>query len=75
MLHFFFHWLYNPLWLWPLLLQFHDHFTDSRTPWIGDHSCYIMGPNYDDEKLAIQHKNSRSFWENPSFRVLLCMKF
>jgi hypothetical protein len=29
---FLFHWLYSPLGPWPLL-QFHDHFTDGRTPW------------------------------------------
>jgi hypothetical protein len=29
----FFQWLYSPLEPWPLLFQFHDHFTDGRTPW------------------------------------------
>jgi hypothetical protein len=33
----FFHWLYSPLGPWPLLFfQFHDHFTDGRTPWTSD---------------------------------------
>jgi hypothetical protein len=32
----FLRWLYNPLGSWPLLFQFHDHFTDGRTPWKSD---------------------------------------
>jgi hypothetical protein len=32
---FFFHWLYSPRGPWPLF-QFHDHFTDGRTPWASD---------------------------------------
>jgi hypothetical protein len=32
----FFYWLYSPLRPWPLMFQFHDHFTDSRTPWTSD---------------------------------------
>jgi hypothetical protein len=31
-----FHWLYSPLWLWPLVSQFHDHVTECRTPWTRD---------------------------------------
>jgi hypothetical protein len=30
------HWLYSPLGPWPLIFQFHDHFTDGRTPWTSD---------------------------------------
>jgi hypothetical protein len=33
---FFFHLLYSPLGPWPLLFQFHDLFTDGRTPWTSD---------------------------------------
>jgi hypothetical protein len=33
---FFFHWLYSPLGPWHLIFQFHDHFTDGRTPWTSD---------------------------------------
>jgi hypothetical protein len=29
----FFHWLYSPLWTLASAFQFHDHFTDGRTPW------------------------------------------
>jgi hypothetical protein len=28
----YFHCLYSPPGPWPLLFQFHDHFTDGRTP-------------------------------------------
>jgi hypothetical protein len=31
-----FHWLYIPVGPWPLIFQFHDHFTDGRTPWTSD---------------------------------------
>jgi hypothetical protein len=27
-----FSWLYSPLGPWPLIFQFHDHFTDGRPP-------------------------------------------
>jgi hypothetical protein len=33
---FFPHKLYSPLGPWPLIFQFHDHFTDGRTPWTSD---------------------------------------
>jgi hypothetical protein len=32
----FFHWLYSPLGPWPLIFQFHNHFTDGMTPWTSD---------------------------------------
>jgi hypothetical protein len=31
-----FHWLYSPHELLPLIFQFHNRFTDVRTPWTGD---------------------------------------
>jgi hypothetical protein len=34
--NFFFRWLYSLLWPWSLISQFHDHFTDGRTPWTSD---------------------------------------
>jgi hypothetical protein len=31
-----FHWLYSPPWALASDIQFHDHFTDGRTPWTSD---------------------------------------
>jgi hypothetical protein len=30
--YYIFDWLYSPLGPWPLISQFHDHFTECRTP-------------------------------------------
>jgi hypothetical protein len=32
----FLHWLYSPLGPWPLIFQYHGHFTNGRTPWTSD---------------------------------------
>jgi hypothetical protein len=49
----FFHWLYSPLGPWPLLFQFHDHFTDGRTPWASDQ--FVSRPLHKRRKTQTQN--------------------
>jgi hypothetical protein len=48
------HWLYSPRGPWPLF-QFHDHFTDGRTPWASDQLVERSLPKYRTTQTQNKH--------------------
>jgi hypothetical protein len=50
-----FHWLYILLAPWPLIFQFHDHFTDGRTPWTSDQLVARPLPKHKTTQTQIKH--------------------
>jgi hypothetical protein len=54
----FFHWLYSPRGPWSLF-QFHDHFTDGRTPWASDQLVARLLPKH----THTQTPNIHALWD------------
>jgi hypothetical protein len=52
---FFFHWLYSPLGPWPLISQFHDHFSDGKTPWTSDQLVTRPLPKHRTTQIQNKH--------------------
>jgi hypothetical protein len=50
-----FYWFYGPLGPWLLIFQFHNHFTDGRTPWMGDQLVVRPLPNHKTAQIQDKH--------------------
>jgi hypothetical protein len=72
----FFRSLYSPFGVWPPIFQFHDHFTDGRTPWTSDQLVAKPLPKHritQTENKHIHIQNIHALYEirihDPGFRA------